>query len=87
MVKNMDIDIPEVVEEVTLAFLAYEKALVENDVESINNFFWDSPKTLRYGPNGTLVGHKALSEFRENRKTSGVRRSLKNSSIVMENLP
>ena len=78
----MDINIPEIVEEVTLVFLAYEKALVENDVETINQFFWEDSKTIRFGPNGTLTGYVALSEFRRNRKITGVRRSLKNTSIL-----
>lgn len=77
-----ELDIPDVVEEVRQAFVLYEKALAENDVEAINNFFWDDVKVLRYGPNGTLLGHQALSNFRRNRKTQGVRRELKNTSIV-----
>ena len=82
MVKKMDINIPEVIEEVTLAFFAYEKALAENNVERINQFFWEDSKTIRYGPNGTLIGYVALSEFRRNRKITGVRRALKNTSIL-----
>lgn len=78
----MKINIPEIIEEVTEAFLSYEKALTENDVNMINHLFWDDPKTLRYGPNGTLVSHAALSAFRRNRATEGVRRTLKNTSIV-----
>ena len=78
----MEVNIPEIVEEVEKAFLAYEQALYENDVEMINELFWDDAKTLRYGPNGTLVSHAALSAFRRNRNTKGVRRTLKNTSIV-----
>jgi len=78
----MDINIPEIVDEVTDAFMSYEKALTENDVDMINHLFWNDPKTLRYGPNGTLVGHEALAAFRRNRPTKGVRRTLKNTSIV-----
>ena len=79
---NMEVNIPEIIEEVTEAFLRYEKALTENEVEMINHLFWDDPKTLRYGPNGTLVSHAALSAFRRGRKTDGVRRTLINTSIV-----
>ena len=78
----MDVNIPEIIEEVTAAFMRYEKALTENDVDMINHLFWDDPKTLRYGPNGTLVSHAALSAFRRDRPTDGVRRTLKNTSIV-----
>ena len=78
----MDVNIPEIVEEVTAAFMSYEKAITENDVEMINHLFWNDAKTLRYGPNGTLISHETLSAFRRNRLTDGVRRVLKNTSIV-----
>ena len=78
----MNVNIPEIVEEVTAAFMSYEKAITENDVEMINLLFWNDAKTLRYGPNGTLISHEALSAFRRNRVTDGVRRVLKNTSIV-----
>ena len=45
----MDINIPEVVAEVTAAFDAYEKALNDNDVAVLDALFWKSPHTLRYG--------------------------------------
>ena len=60
----MEINIPEIVAEVTEAFMKYEKAILANDVEMINELFWNDEKTLRYGPNGTLVSHAALSAFR-----------------------
>ena len=78
----MEVNIPEIVEEMIDAFMSYEKALKENDVEMINHLFWNDPKTLRYGPNGTLISHELLSAFRRNRKTEGVRRKLKNTQIV-----
>ena len=78
----MEVNIPKIVEEVTTAFMSYEEAITANDVEMINHLFWNDAKTLRYGPNGTLISHEALSAFRRNRVTDGVRRVLKNTSIV-----
>lgn len=78
----MDINIPEIVAEVTEAFMRYESALGSNDVDTIDELFWDSPLTLRYGPNGTLVGHEALSAFRRARDITGVERTLKNTIIT-----
>ena len=78
----MEINIPEIVKEMTDSFMSYEKALKDNDVKMINHLFWNDPKTLRYGPNGTLISHAALSAFRRDRKTDGVRRKLKNTHIV-----
>ncbi len=78
----MDINIPEVVAEVTAEFLRYEKALGSNDVDTIDTLFWDSPLTLRYGPNGTLLGHAAISSFRHGRKIDGIKRTLQNTIIT-----
>ena len=45
----MNINIPDVVAEVTAAFQRYEKALNGNDVTVLDELFWNSPHTLRYG--------------------------------------
>ena len=78
----MIINIPEIVAEVKEAFMLYEAALTSNDVDMIDTLFWNSDQTLRYGPNGTLLGHAALSAFRHRRKTTGVDRTLKNTMIT-----
>lgn len=77
-----EINIPEVVAEVTEAFMQYEAALGSNDLDTIDSLFWDSPLTLRYGPNGTLVSHAAISAFRRARDIKGVERTLKNTVIT-----
>lgn len=78
----MEINIPEIVAEVTEAFEAYEQALGTNDLDTIDGLFWDSPLTLRYGPNGTLLSHAAISAFRRARDITGVERTLKNTHIT-----
>ncbi len=78
----MEINIPDVVAEVTAAFERYEQALSTNDLDTIDGLFRDSPLTLRYGPNGTLLGHAAISTFRRARDIKGVERTLKNSIIT-----
>ena len=45
----MEINIPSVVAEVTEAFNRYEKALNTNDVSTLDELFWNSPHTLRFG--------------------------------------
>jgi hypothetical protein len=79
---TMAINIPEVVAEVTRAFYEYEQALSTNDLDTIDALFWKSPLTLRYGPNGTLLGHEAISAFRRARDIKGVERTLKNTIIT-----
>ena len=78
----MEVNIPDVVAEVTAAFERYEQALSTNDLDTIDDLFRDSPLTLRYGPNGTLLGHAAISAFRRARDIKGVERTLKNTIIT-----
>ena len=78
----MEINIPEIVAEVNEAFMKYEKAILANDVEMINELFWNDEKTLRYGQNGTLVGHAALSAFRRSDERGPSARTLKDTYIV-----
>ena len=53
----MEINIPSVVAEVTAAFNRYEKALNTNDVGTLDDLFWNSPHTLRYGVGEQLYGY------------------------------
>ncbi len=78
----MEINTPGVVAEVTAAFERYEQAISTNDLDTIDGLFRDSPLTLRYGPNGTLLGHAAISAFRRARDIKGVERTLKNTIIT-----
>ena len=63
----MEINIPEVVDEVTAAFNGYEKALNTNDVVTLDALFWKSPHTLRYGIGEQLYGHDQIAAFRAGR--------------------
>ena len=53
-----------------------------NDVDMIDKLFWKDEKTLRYGPNGTIVGHAALSAFRRARNIGMWQRTLKDTYII-----
>lgn len=63
----MEINIPSVVAEVTEAFERYEKALNSNDVAVLDELFWKSPHTLRYGVGEQLYGHDQIAAFRSGR--------------------
>lgn len=78
----MEVNIPEVVEEVTKAFMEYEKALLADNVDKIDELFWNDDKTLRYGPNGTVESHAKLSAFRRGRGIGPWTRTLQNTRIV-----
>jgi hypothetical protein len=79
-----EVNIPEVVAELTRAFQAYERALVGNDIATLNALFWESPLTLRYGTREPerLYGHAAIAEFRKSRGAVDQRRTLRHQQIV-----
>ena len=79
---NLEINIPEIVAEVTEAHKRYEQALSINDLDIIDSLFWNSALTLRYGPNGTLIGHAAISAFRRARNIKGVERTVLNTRVT-----
>ena len=72
----MDIDSPEVVAEVKSAFERYERAINANDVAMLNELFWNSPRTVRYGTGEQLYGYEAIAGFRAARDASDVKREL-----------
>ena len=78
----MDINIPEVMAEVTAAFDRYERALVTNDVAVLDALFWDSPHTLRYGAAEILHGHAEIAAFRSARSPAGLARRLERTVIT-----
>jgi len=77
-----EINIPEVVAEVTEAFERYERALVANDVAELDALFWKSPRTLRFGIGENLYGHDAIAAFRNARPAMNLTRRLSNTAIV-----
>jgi ketosteroid isomerase-like protein len=78
----LEINIPEVVAEVTEAFQRYESALVNNDVAVLDTLFWNSPKTLRFGIGENLYGYDAIASFRSSRPSINLTRELKHTVIV-----
>ena len=49
------------------AFWEYERALMANDLPTLDRLFLDDPATLRGDAGGILVGHDAISGFRVGR--------------------
>jgi hypothetical protein len=78
----MDINRPEVLAEVTAVFARYEDALVNNRVEVLDELFWDSAWTVRYGVAENLVGIEAIRAFRLARPSTGLARELVNTVIT-----
>ena len=78
----MDVNIPEVLAEVEAVFARYEDALVSNDVAVLDELFWKSPLTLRYGGGENLYGYEAIAAFRSARSPAGLGRTLERTVIT-----
>ena len=78
----MQINLPEVVHEVTAQFARYEDALVNNKTDVLDELFWNSPQTLRYGATENLYGFDAIQTFRAGRPAQGLTRVILKTVIT-----
>ncbi|MGJ4927333.1 oxalurate catabolism protein HpxZ [Bradyrhizobium sp. HKCCYLS2038] len=70
----MEVDLPDVVAEVTAQFQRYEQALVSNDVTVLDELFRQDSRTLRYGIGENLYGYSEIAAFRAARSPAGLMR-------------
>jgi len=78
----LDINLPDVKAEVEAAFARYETALVTNDVEVLDDLFWVSPHTIRYGAGENLYGYDEIMAFRAGRSSKNLDRTLHRTVIT-----
>ncbi len=78
----MEINRPDVVNEVTAAFERYERALVSNDVATLDATFRNDPRTIRYGGAENLYGFAEIEAFRAARSPAGLARTLSRTVIT-----
>jgi hypothetical protein len=78
----MEVDLPEVLAEVTAQFKRYEQALVSNDVAVLDELFRNDPRTLRYGIGENLYGYGAIAAFRAARSPVGLTRKTARTIIT-----
>jgi ketosteroid isomerase-like protein len=78
----MEIDLPEIVAEVKAAFERYERAVVSNDVETLDELFHDDARTIRYGATENLYGYDEIKKFRAARSPVGLARTLSRTVIT-----
>ncbi|MCA3237532.1 MAG: oxalurate catabolism protein HpxZ [Curvibacter sp.] len=79
---SLDINRPDVLAEVTAVFARYEQALVSNDVAVLDELFWNSPHTLRYGVTENLYGYDEIQAFRAGRPAQGLARTVLRTVIT-----
>ncbi len=77
-----EINLPEVLAEVRAVFERYEDALVNNRVEVLDELFWTSPLTVRYGAAENLYGIEEIRAFRQARPAAGLARALRRTVIT-----
>ena len=78
----MEIDLPDVLTEVTAQFARYEQALVANDVAVLDELFYNDRRTLRYGIGENLYGYGAITTFRAARSPIGLNRKTAKTVIT-----
>jgi hypothetical protein len=72
----LEIDLPDVVAEISRAYARYERALAANDVPALDEFFWRDPRALRYSIAGTQHGHAEIAASRRTRSSKDLERTL-----------
>ena len=78
----MDIDLPDVLAEVTAQFKRYEQALVSNDVAVLDELFRNDSRTLRFGIAENLYGYSEIASFRAARPPVGLMRKTARTVIT-----
>jgi len=60
----------------------YEKALMDNDVATLEALFWDSPHSIRYGVTENLHGADEIRAFRQGRPNINIARTISRLDIL-----
>lgn len=82
MTPGLAINLPDVLAEVTAQFARYETALTGNDVAVLDELFWRSPHTVRYGATENLYGYEAIRAFRAGRPAQRLARTVVKTAIT-----
>lgn len=78
----MHVNEPQVLSEFTALFHAYETALMNNDIATLDGFFWTSPLALRFGIGENLYGFEAITRFRRLRRGGSPQRQLTHTVLT-----
>ena len=68
---NLEINNAEALRELEEAFSGYERALLANEPEKLDEYFWRSDLTLRYGVAENLYGYDEIAAYRHERAKHG----------------
>lgn len=76
------VNLPQVRAEVLACVLRYEQALIGNDLAVLEELFWSSPHTIRYGPGEVLYGTAEIQAFRQGRDAGNLARHIRRLEIT-----
>jgi len=82
MIGPGEINLAHVKAEVQAIFDSYEAALMRNDLDALNDRFWQSQLVVRFGDSENLYGIEAILSFRNARTTGALQRSLINTNVT-----
>lgn len=82
MTEPTSINIPAMLAELNTAFEAYEDALIHNKVDVLDDLFWNSDWTLRFGAKENLFGIDQIRAFRASRPSVGLNRQIIDRHVV-----
>jgi hypothetical protein len=70
----MKINDPQALAELTASFERYQDAIISNDIDVLNELFWNDARTIRYGTGENLYGHAEIAGYRLARDPASVGR-------------
>lgn len=79
---TLKVNKPSVHKALTKAVDRYEKALISNDVATLDNLFWTSEETVRFGATEVLFGQNEILVFRNSRLSKGLDRTIEKTAIT-----
>ena len=77
-----EVNRPDVVADITAVFERYETALVANDVDTLDELFWESPEIVRFGLADRQHGFAEVSAFRRSLARQTPPRELRNTVVT-----
>lgn len=63
-INTIEINRADIVEQVRAAFERYQKAQADQDLDALDQLFWESEQTIRFGMRETVWGKAAIRRFR-----------------------
>lgn len=71
-----------IVAELTELYMKYEDALCNNNLEVMDELFWQAPEVVRFGLTENLYGSDEIRAFRASRPTHNIKREIYNLKVV-----